>query len=632
MDSIEHFLISLAKEGLVRARIECQGREYAFSKERGVAKVDVKQPSTAPRATDRRVPVLETDDRSIYLSESPGKGRGGRSLKYVGFVLVFVVAALAVFLGLPQLKKGTVGPEENMWRTAQETRELASYQAYLETYPEGRYASEAQQRIEALRGAGDSGSPYSRHLKEAGDFLEQGELFKAWNALKQAGAIQTDDGVIQLERRIFEKIAALGDDERHGLYMEMAQGALKDEDVAAAERYLGLANGVRTTANGETLARQIEDLRKQKEIRAEYERLVKEIEKALDSGNLEQAATLLDRAKAIDEEGRTPELEQRLARAEQEKKTFADEAKREEAFSRYMETARRYEDRGDPRKALEQINLARRLKQTSELDDLEAKVKRSIAQAEQREAAERDRAYKGHVSDARQLFQKGKYEDALASVDKAKAIRSTAEVTKLEQDILRVSEGLRAERERVEQERRQKIEQEYDKYFKRAQFHLRNGDHDRALSSIASARKYKNTDDLNRLETQVRNAKRQGGGVASVTLIDIPPGLVNRYNDTIKLVELTNIPRGVKVLGQIGMTLNIRQNGQLAIQKVNDEVLRVIPARARQTIKVRILRKVASIFLPPPVDKRGNPVSVENWRLTFTVGTFMGKIILRRKF
>ena len=203
---------------------------------------------------------------------------------------------------------------------------------------------------------------------------------------------------------------------------------------------------------------------------------------------------------------------------------------------------------------------------------------------------------------------------------------------KLEQDIVRVSDGLKDEQKRVADEKRRKNEKEYNRYFKRAQVKFRKENYRAAKKDVDQAKRYMKTKDLDSLEQRINLALRQSVQARIVKLIDLPSGMVNKYNEMIKHIEVANIGRGVKALGQIGLTLQVQQNGQLSIQRVNDQQMTVTPARSKRSINAKILRKITSIYLSPPIDKMGKSVVVRDWRVSYTVGTFMGKIILRRKF
>jgi hypothetical protein len=236
------------------------------------------------------------------------------------------------------------------------------------------------------------------------------------------------------------------------------------------------------------------------------------------------------------------------------------------------------------------------------------------------------------MKSARAAFNSGKYQAALTGVRQARKLKDTREARALEQDIVRVSAGLEDEKRRVAEEERLKSEREYSKYLQRAQAAYKNGQYRAAKANLNQARRYKKTGDLDSLERKIDQALRQRSQTPVAKLIDLPSGMVNKYNETVKHIEVANIGRGIKVLGQFSLTFQVQPNGRLNIQRANDSQLKITPSRARRPVKAKIFAKITSIFLSPPIDKLGKSVTVRDWRVTYQAGTFMGKVILRRKF
>jgi hypothetical protein len=191
--------------------------------------------------------------------------------------------------------------------------------------------------------------------------------------------------------------------------------------------------------------------------------------------------------------------------------------------------------------------------------------------------------YKRYIKFARDYFDEENYKKALENVKKAKNIKPTDELISLEKEIIRVRDGLSTEKQRVAREK-------------------------------------------------AKAKTQQVPQTRTVKLIDLPPQMVNAYNQAIKKIEVLKLMRGIRVLGQISLSLKVREDGKITIQYINDSALKIDPLNARRNIKVKILRKISSIYLPPPIDKKGMGVMVSNWRVSYSVGTFRNKIILRRKF
>jgi serine/threonine protein kinase len=116
--------------------------------------------------------------------------------------------------------------------------------------------------------------------------------------------------------------------------------------------------------------------------------------------------------------------------------------------------------------------------------------------------------------------------------------------------------------------------------------------------------------------------------VNSVTLQDLPEELINRYYEKIRRIEIPGLPAGVRALGQVNFRLRVTGKGQISIQHIDDTHLNVTGQNQAETIKMMMVKKLNTIFLPPPRDKSGAAVRIIDWEVTFKVGTFEDKIIL----
>lgn len=100
------------------------------------------------------------------------------------------------------------------------------------------------------------------------------------------------------------------------------------------------------------------------------------------------------------------------------------------------------------------------------------------------------------------------------------------------------------------------------------------------------------------------------------------------YNNKIRRIEVPGLPEGVRVLGFIGLKLQVSAKGVIFVQSIDDTALKVTDQNQVGAIKQMIARKLNTISLTPPRDKNNNPVKVRDWAVTFKVGTFQSKIIL----
>ena len=114
----------------------------------------------------------------------------------------------------------------------------------------------------------------------------------------------------------------------------------------------------------------------------------------------------------------------------------------------------------------------------------------------------------------------------------------------------------------------------------------------------------------------------------TVTIQDLPEELVSRYYEKIRRIEIPGLPAGVRALGQVIFRLQVTGKGQISVQHIDDSSLTVTDQSQEETIKMMMIKKLNTVFLPPPSDKSGAAVRIIDWEVTFKVGTFEDKIIL----
>lgn len=375
-----------------------------------------------------------------------------------------------------------------------------------------------------------------------------------------------------------DRIVSQGNEDQFNKFMGLAEQAFNQNELEKAKQNIEEAKKLKENIRTAELEKRIADQLKSEKKNQEYDQLVKLSKDSLEQNKIDEASQYLARAKGIKVSEETEALETQIEIKKEEVKKKPQDQKIDEVYKRYFAFAQNYFNEGNYSKALDNIQKARKLRDTGELDRFESQVKQKITE-KNKQASEKkgDDLYDRYFKAASREFNQGKYDRALKTIKQAKEIKNTPEVTALEKEIIKVREGLEKERQRIEKERRKK-------------------------------------------------------SIEMVKIINLPPQMINTYNQAIKNIVIFKISRTVKALGYISLTLVVRPNGKLAIQRLNDSALNISPPGARKAIKSRILRKISSIKLSPPIDKNGMSVGVENWRVSYSVGTFRNKIILRRKF
>jgi serine/threonine protein kinase len=246
------------------------------------------------------------------------------------------------------------------------------------------------------------------------------------------------------------------------------------------------------------------------------------------------------------------------------------------------------------------------------LDDFDAKtVEMSKARQE----------YEGYIQEARSAAERSDYTTALSLLDRAIKIAATPRVEKLAREI-----STRGQAQQIKSDSRQLLEfinspaPREEKIKKCLEF----------LQTYNKLSPFLHQDrdaEILAVISQIQTYLEQWQ-LDTVTIQDLPEELVNRYYEKIRRIEIPGLPAGVRALGQVGFRLQVTGKGQISVQHIDETRLTVTDQSQVDTIKRMIVKKLNTVFLPPPSNKSGAAVRIIDWEVTFKVGTFEDKIIL----
>ena len=115
-----------------------------------------------------------------------------------------------------------------------------------------------------------------------------------------------------------------------------------------------------------------------------------------------------------------------------------------------------------------------------------------------------------------------------------------------------------------------------------------------------------------------------------INILSLFPGLIREYSDQLNRLTVPGLPKGLLAKGRVSFNFSIGADGRLTVVRFNNRGLEVKPLFRRRKVVGMIYNAMEEIQLRRPKDRKGQPAQVENWRLSFKVGTFQGKIILTR--
>ncbi len=197
------------------------------------------------------------------------------------------------------------------------------------------------------------------------------------------------------------------------------------------------------------------------------------------------------------------------------------------------------------------------------------------------------------------------------------------------------------------------VENKYKEFFALSKKYYKKSDFISADKFIKKAKKYKETLELYQLDEKIQDELKKKSEtkeekktfpkkepikrvIKKISLFKLKPELTKLYMakiDRIRIIVSENkvfFINKVLIEGQLTVKIRINAYGKLSLQEINQENLIITPLISKKRILRGIWLKLKNIRFQRPVDKKGNMVILENWRVTFIVSKFKNKIILRK--
>ena len=188
-------------------------------------------------------------------------------------------------------------------------------------------------------------------------------------------------------------------------------------------------------------------------------------------------------------------------------------------------------------------------------------------------------------------------------------------------------------------------DQKYTQFYDISLSYYNRGDFISADKNIRKAKEFKNTFELynlkEKIQMELEKEKKKKilkkKTIKKISLFKLDKTIRDSYSSKINLIRVV-IPKKRKffidkglIKGQLTLKLKINIYGRVSFQNIKQDNLIVIPNIARKNILKGMFNKLQSIRFKPPLDKKGEKVVLENWRVTFSVSKYKNKIILKRK-
>lgn len=119
--------------------------------------------------------------------------------------------------------------------------------------------------------------------------------------------------------------------------------------------------------------------------------------------------------------------------------------------------------------------------------------------------------------------------------------------------------------------------------------------------------------------------------IQTVKVVRLPKGLIREYNTELSKLVIPFIPVKIKVTGYLNVKISVDDMGNVAAKILSGEGLKVTPEGRRRNVLNLIIKKISSLKLTPPKDKRGNPVRVSWFNIDYQAGKLRTRLILKKR-
>ncbi|MCU0286885.1 MAG: serine/threonine protein kinase [Acidobacteria bacterium] len=117
--------------------------------------------------------------------------------------------------------------------------------------------------------------------------------------------------------------------------------------------------------------------------------------------------------------------------------------------------------------------------------------------------------------------------------------------------------------------------------------------------------------------------------ISTFNFTDLQPELRNQYNSIMGQLTIPVMSSNLKVMGQIMFILTIDEQGKIWIQQYQFMIL-VKPVLHERLVKIAIGKKIKEITLPGAKNKKGEPITISNWKVIYKASMFSNSLILSR--
>ncbi len=270
--------------------------------------------------------------------------------------------------------------------------------------------------------------------------------------------------------------------------------------------------------------------------------------------------------------------------------------------------------------ALKRIVEIEKIKITPDTEKLKSTTLQRIADSKKR-SDKKNIKYKELLGQAKKLKDNKKYKEALLKLIEVEKIKISKDTKKLKSTIKKLIKS------KKEKDDPNKIWKEYRVLMLQVIKLKDEKKYKESLAKLAEVEKIIKTTETEFVKKEIN----KNMSFKNILFKDLKKKIQRKYKKLTKKIKFPDISDGIIVRGQIGFTFEIDQSGELIVKEMYDKWVNVIPPAKKNELMEKLVENISKLKFPPPIDKEGVQVILENWRITFKISSYLKGVLLRRK-
>ncbi len=357
----------------------------------------------------------------------------------------------------------------------------------------------------------------------------------------------------------------------------------------------------------------------------EFNQLIDQAEQGLLDKEFDQVRITLDKAKQIHTNHRLLSLEQKLAKL--------IESESEKQYKDALLEIYILLDKKQYKVALKKLDDIEEQRKSDETEKLRESINNQLDKRDadrQKRRKQLDEKYRGIISEVNQLKESGKPEEALKRLDAADKLKRTRQSRKLRRQLIE----LLKKKEAADLEKKKSPEKSYREQILSILSMKEKGQLTAALAALDKVEAKIKTSETDYIrseilkEMKIRDSEK---AIKRIGYLDLKKKVQKKYLKRIRRIKFENFVPGLRIDGQVGLTLEINHRGMVQVREVYDKWIKVSSGHTKQFIKTKLIERFKNLRFPQPKDKKGGDVILEKWAITFKIVMDQSTLLLDKQ-